>query len=120
MWYFKHQSLKTCKVTIVDRTGKVVYKKKIDNIYEWEGWNGNMHDSDRKAPEGQYYYVVEALGYDGVEFKDPSLWSQMKIFGGSGTKEPGTGTGGSNPGGGTGTDPQSDTRYTGWLYLFRH
>lgn len=120
VWVFKHQSLRTCKITVVDRTGKVVYKKEIDDIYEWEGWDGNMHESGRRAPEGQYYFVVEALGYDGVEYKDPSLWSQMKIFGGAGTKDPGGSTGGTNPGGGTGTDPQSDTRYTGWLYLFRH
>jgi gliding motility-associated-like protein len=120
VWIFKHQSLKTCRVTIVDRTGKVVYRKEIDDIYEWEGWNGDMHESDRRAPEGQYYFVVEALGYDGVEYKDPSIWSQMKIFGGAGTGNKG-GTGGTTtPGGGNGTEQQPGTLYTGWLYLFRH
>ena len=70
-WVFKHQSLENCKITVVDRTGKVVYKIKIDDIYSWEGWDGKLHDSDRDAPKGQYYYVVEAMGYDGVHYKDP-------------------------------------------------
>ena len=117
LFIFKHQSLKTCKLTIVDRTGKVVYKKEIDDIYAWEGWDGNIKDSDRKAPEGQYYYVIDALGYDGKEFKDPTLWSQMKLFGGGGTGKTGTsGTGGT---GTTGTEEAPLTIYTGWLYLFR-
>jgi len=120
IWYFKHQSLKNCRITVVDRSGKVVYKKKIDDIYEWEGWDGNLHDSGRRAPEGQYYYVVEALSYDGIEYKDPTLWSQMKIFGGAGTKNTGGSTSGTTPDGGTGTETQSGNLYTGWLYLFRH
>jgi gliding motility-associated-like protein len=106
---FKHQSLKSCKVTIVDRTGKVVYQKKIDDIYAWEGWDGNLHDSNRKAPEGQYYYVVEATGYDGAEFSDPTIIEQWKLNRGN------KGTDGTTDG----TGSTSQTLYTGWLYLFR-
>jgi len=111
---FKHQSLQRCKVTIVDRTGKVVYKRKIEDIYAWEGWDGNMHNSSRKAPEGQYYFVVEALGYDGMEYQDPNIIEQWKLNRGN------SGTGGST-GGTTGTTEEtSNTLYTGWLYLYRH
>jgi len=110
---FKHQSLKSCRITIVDRTGKVVYKKKIEDIYAWDGWDGNMHESSRKAPEGQYYYVVEALGYDGEEFRDPNIIEQWKLN--RGNKGTG-GTGGTNP---DGTETPSNNLYTGWLYLFR-
>ncbi len=103
---FKHQSLEKCRVHIMDRNGKVVYKKKIDDIYSWEGWDGNMHNSNRRAPEGQYYYVVEAIGYDGVEYQDPTIIDTWK----------------GNTGGSGGTDPDTgaQTRYTGWLYLYRH
>lgn len=107
---FKHQSLKSCKVTIVDRTGKVVYRKKIDDIYAWDGWDGTLHDSNRQAPEGQYYYVVEATGYDGVEYSDPNIIEQWKLN--RGNKD----TGGSNP---DGTGDTSSNQYTGWLYLYR-
>jgi gliding motility-associated-like protein len=121
IFIFKHQSLKTCRVTIVDRWGKVVYKKEIDDIYSWEGWDGNLHESDRRAPEGQYYFVVEATGYDGVEYSDPTIWETMKIFGGPGKDKTGgtSGTGGTTPGG-TGPEGGSGNLYTGWLYLFRH
>ena len=119
MFVFKHQSLQTCKVTIVDRTGKVAYKMEIDDIYTWDGWDGNMRESDRRAPEGQYYYVVEAMGYDGHEYRDPGIWENMKIFGGPGNNNSSTPPGGTNPGG-PGTEAPSETLYTGWLYLFRH
>ena len=109
---FKHQSLKTCKLTIVDRRGKVVYKRKIEDIYSWDGWDGNMHESNRNAPEGQYYFVVEGLGYDGIEYKDPTIWEQRKGKSGSGGS-----TGGTNP---DGTETGFNQLFTGWLYLYRH
>jgi len=114
VWVFKHQSLQHCEVTVVDRTGKVVYKMKTEDIYTWEGWNGNLHDGDREAPTGQYYYVVKGLGYDGITYEDPTIWSQMKIFGGSGVDKDGS----APP---TGSDPETsaNTLYTGWLYLYR-
>ncbi len=109
---FKHQSLKTCKISIVDRNGKMIYKREIEDIYTWDGWNGNLHDSNRNAPEGQYYFVVEALGYDGVEYRDPTIIENWRGNTGS------TGsTGGSNP---DGTETASNQLYTGWLYLYRH
>ena len=112
---FKHQSLQNCKITIVDRTGKVVYKRKIEDIYTWDGWDGNMHDSNREAPEGQYYFVVEATGYDGVEYSDPTLREQRKLNGG--VFGSGGSSGGTNP---DGTETASNNLYTGWLYLYRN
>lgn len=110
---FMHQSLESCRVTIVDRTGKVVYKRKIDDIYSWDGWDGNLHDSNRRAPEGQYYYVVEAMGYDGVEHSDPNIIEQWKLNrGNSGTEVTSPDE---QP-----TQGESGTTYTGWLYLYRH
>jgi len=106
---FQHQSLKECRVTISDRWGRVIYREKIDNIYEWEGWRGTVLNTDRQAPEGQYYYVVEGLGYDNVEYSDPNYFEQRKI----------ERQGGGDPGTGTGEEPQQQSLYVGWLYLFR-
>lgn len=115
-WVFKHQSLKHCMITVVDRTGKIVYKKEIDDIYSWEGWGGYLHNSSRQAPEGQYYYVIEGLGYDDVVYMDETYWSRR--FSGKDNTTDGTGTSGT----GTSTTDEPtfrETMYTGWLYLFR-
>jgi gliding motility-associated-like protein len=108
---FKHQSLKECKITIADRYGNVVYRETINNIYEWEGWRGTILNSERQAPEGQYYYVVEGLGYDNTEFKDPNYFEQRRI-----NRQQGN-----NGNVNTGDDPEASSTniYTGWLYLFR-
>jgi len=106
----RHLSIKECKITIVDRGGIVVYRKTIDDMYAWEGWRGTILNTDRPAPEGQYYYVIEATGYDNKEYEAPNYFEQRKI-----DKQQGD-TG--NP------DGQPDategvTRYVGWIYLFR-
>ncbi|MEN8227361.1 MAG: gliding motility-associated C-terminal domain-containing protein [Bacteroidota bacterium] len=113
---FKHQSLQSCRVTIVDRSGKVAYKRKIEDIYSWDGWDGNMHESSRRAPEGQYYYVVEALGYDGIEYKDLNIIEDWKLNRGNKTPS----TGGTTPPVGTDPETTASTMYTGWLYLYRN
>lgn len=110
---FQHQSLKECRVTISDRWGRVVYRKKIDNIYEWEGWRGTVLNSDREAPEGQYYYVVEGLGYDNVEHGAETYFEQLRNNR-QGGNDPNSG------GTGNGEDTQEQSLYVGWLYLFRH
>ena len=114
---FKHQSLRKCNIAIADRGGKIVYKKKIEDIYNWEGWNGKMHDSGREAPEGQYYYVIEAFGYDGIEYRDSYFYEKWKIFGGSGKSNQGSGSGSTDP---NAPEVSTNNKYTGWLYLYRH
>jgi len=37
------------------------------NIRDWKGWDGNVKNSSRKAPEGVYYWAVSMLIY----FKNP-------------------------------------------------
>jgi len=114
MFVFKHQSLKSCRVTIVDRTGKVVYKREIDDIYDWDGWDGNVRNSDRRAPQGQYYYVIEATGYDGIEYKDPNIIENWKLNRGNNNT-----TGGTTTPGGQDPETTSNNLYTGWLYIYR-
>lgn len=114
---FKHQSLQSCKVTIVDRNGKVAYQREIGDIYGWDGWDGNMLESNRRAPEGQYYYVVEAMGYDGEEYKDLNIIESRKQN--KSNKNNSSSTGTAPPGG---QDPETvvNTLFTGWLYLYRN
>lgn len=112
VFLFKHQSMKECRITIADRFGRVVYRKQIDDLYEWEGWRGTILNSNREAPEGQYYYVVEGVGYDNVEYKDPNYLQQIRNNreqGSGSTQQPGNGD----------EETSSLNLYTGWIYLFR-
>lgn len=111
--YFKlkHQSIRECKITIVDRRGRTVFRKDIEDMYSWIGWDGRILNTGRIAPEGQYYYVVEAVGYDNVEYKDPNLVEQWRI------NREGGGT--TQPGNGDDEEGASTNLYTGWIYLFR-
>ena len=101
----------------MDRNGKVAYRRKIDDIYTWDGWDGNMHESNRRAPEGQYYYVVEAMGYDGAEYQDPNVIENWRQNRGNRNN---TSTGGTTQPGGQDPETSINTLYTGWLYLYRH
>ncbi len=52
------------KAVIYNRWGKIVY--------EWDGvegaWNGE-HKTGGKCADGTYYYIIEAEGYDSMEYK---------------------------------------------------
>ncbi|MCF8224456.1 MAG: gliding motility-associated C-terminal domain-containing protein [Bacteroidales bacterium] len=116
VFLFKHQSLKQCRITIADRTGRVVYRMDIDNIYEWEGWRGTILNTDIDAPVGQYYYVVEGTGYDNKEFKDPNYLERLK----NQRESNGSGIGGNtDPAAGNDDNEPVQNLYTGWIYLFR-
>jgi hypothetical protein len=59
-------SVVTIDITIFDRAGRKMHEYS-GNIREWKGWDGQVMNSSRKAPEGVYYWAVSTLIY----FKDP-------------------------------------------------
>ncbi len=59
-------SVVTIEITIFDRAGKRMHEYSGD-IRDWKGWDGLVMKSERKAPEGVYYWAVSTLIY----FKDP-------------------------------------------------
>ena len=68
--YFKvtFQSIKEFHLRIYTRTGNLVYRVDITDLYSWDGWNGNIMNSNRPAPAGTYYYIIEATGYDEIRY----------------------------------------------------
>jgi len=68
--YFKveHRSIKEFSIIIVNRWGKVVYRADVKDMYEWEGWDGNILNTNNPAAPGPYFYVIEALGWDNEKF----------------------------------------------------
>jgi hypothetical protein len=59
-------SVVTIEITIFDRAGRKMHEY-AGNIRDWKGWDGNVKNSSRKAPEGVYYWAVSTLIY----FKNP-------------------------------------------------
>ena len=69
-------SLKRLDIQIFSSTGVKVYgfSGDTERIRNWEGWDGNINNSTRKASPGVYYYIIKAVGwddevYDGREYR---------------------------------------------------
>lgn len=61
-------SIKIFKISIFSRQGMLVYSYSgIPD--EWKGWDGKIDGSKRDAPEGIYYFIIEAKGWDNKTFK---------------------------------------------------
>ncbi|MBN2215425.1 MAG: gliding motility-associated C-terminal domain-containing protein [Bacteroidales bacterium] len=60
--YFRIHDISIYSISIVifNRYGKKVHEYS-GNIRDWEGWDGRIMDSKRRASEGIYYYVVDAV-----------------------------------------------------------
>ncbi len=63
-------SLKYISVEIFSRSGIRVYSFYGEGpvLKDWEGWDGNVNNSSRKASPGVYFYVIKALGWDDVKY----------------------------------------------------
>ena len=59
-------SLKYISIDIFSRNGIRVYSfyGQGEMLKEWDGWDGNVNNSSRKASPGVYFYVIKALGWD--------------------------------------------------------
>jgi gliding motility-associated-like protein len=56
-------SINSINLRIYNRWGNKIYQYE-GNLENWEGWNGNIKDSNREAEPGIYYYVVQAVGWE--------------------------------------------------------
>jgi len=80
--YFKvkFKSIKEFHIRIYSRTGNLVYKQDITDLYSWDGWDGNILNSNRPAPPGAYYYIIEATGYDEVRYNKGPYKGVVYLF----------------------------------------
>jgi gliding motility-associated-like protein len=62
----KAQTLQSFQGLIVNRWGRTIYEWSDYEIME-AGWNGKLAGGGDAAP-GVYYYVIKAIGMDGVEY----------------------------------------------------
>jgi hypothetical protein len=88
-------TIKSFHITIFTRQGRKVHEFEGD-INEWDGWDGKIGALGIYGSDGVYFYVIEAVGYDG------------RVYKGEGAKQ--------TDGAGT----TSTVQYTGFLYLFKN
>lgn len=61
-------SIRDFKITILSRWGKQVYVYSGDPK-TWEGWNGKIDGTKGDAAEGVYFFVIEAVGWEGRRYR---------------------------------------------------
>jgi gliding motility-associated-like protein len=68
----RSQSLKAFRVTIYSQSGRRVYEYvHREGRFEWEGWDGTLDGKGKTfVSPGVYYYVIDALGWDGVPYRN--------------------------------------------------
>ena len=64
------KSLRMISVQVFSRSGVKVYSfdGKEKSLKDWEGWDGNVNNSSRKATPGVYFYLIRAYGWDDIEY----------------------------------------------------
>ena len=73
------QSIRSFHIVILSRWGNLVYEYSGDPK-EWEGWNGLIHGNRGEAPEGVYYYIIEAKGWDNKTYKGGVYKGFLHLF----------------------------------------
>lgn len=65
------KSLRILSVEIFSRSGRNVYSYlgEDDGMKDWTGWDGNVNSSSVKAAPGIYFYIINARGWDDLEYK---------------------------------------------------
>jgi gliding motility-associated-like protein len=66
------KSVRNFKITIFNRVGQVVHQFEGD-ARDWDGWDGTVKNSNREATEGNYFFVVEVLGWDTKKYNNKNL-----------------------------------------------
>lgn len=102
------KSIRSFSITIFNRAGQLVHEYEGD-VRDWEGWDGTVKNSSRKAPAGNYFFVVDITGWDNVHYDNDKLSS------GGGSQSQETGNEGDTPVG----DNQGGGKSFGIVRLFR-
>ena len=64
------RSLRFISMEVFSRSGKKVYNffGEGESLREWKGWDGNVNNSSIKASPGVYFYIIQAYGWDDIEY----------------------------------------------------
>lgn len=85
------QSIRNFKITIFNRVGQVVHQYEGD-VRDWDGWDGKVKNSNRMAPAGNYFFVVEVKGWDNKEYNNKTFKTKTSSEASSTTEDPSSST----------------------------
>jgi len=65
------KSIRYLNLQVFSKTGNRVYHYEGGGLelQEWQGWDGRINNSERKAVPGAYFFILRAEGYDDVEYE---------------------------------------------------
>jgi hypothetical protein len=72
-------SLRSFKIVIVNRSGQQVYRY-VGDPKQWQGWNGKIDGTKGDAPSGVYYFVIDAVGWDGIRYRDGQYKGFLHLY----------------------------------------
>ncbi|MFC2119424.1 gliding motility-associated C-terminal domain-containing protein [Bacteroidota bacterium] len=75
----KSLSLKSFDGIILNRWGKKVFEWTEWKEFE-SGWDGKINRSGKDAPEGVYFYIIKAVGWDDVKYRDGVYKGTVHLF----------------------------------------
>ncbi len=73
------KSMMQFSISIHSRWGKRVYTYTGDPK-KWEGWNGKVDGKYSDVPDGVYFFVIEAVGWDGRRYKGGVYKGFLHLF----------------------------------------
>ncbi len=75
------KSLRSIHVRVMNRNGRKVYdfKGEGEALREWRGWDGKI--GTKYASSGVYYYVINAVGWDDVQYTEKVYRGTLTLIG---------------------------------------
>lgn len=76
------KSLRFLNLQIFAKSGHRVYFYQGDgeDLQSWQGWDGKINYTERRAGPGAYYYVIRASGYDDEEYEGREYRGTVYLF----------------------------------------
>ena len=73
------RSIRNFKIEIFNRGGQRVCSYQ-GNPRAWEGWNGKRKNSGADEPQGVYFYIIQAEGWDGKAFRGETYRGFIHLY----------------------------------------
>lgn len=73
------RSIRNFSIEIFNRGGQSIYSYN-GNPRTWEGWNGKRKNTGSDEPQGVYFFVIRADGWDGKTFRGETYRSFVHLY----------------------------------------